>query len=488
MPRILVADDEAIIGKQLEKSLTAMGYEVVGIAVSGEDAVELAKDFTPDVILMDIAMPGKLDGILAAERIKTELHIPIIFLTAYAEEEVVQRAKHAEPSGYIVKPFQEDQVRAAIEVAIYKNEMEAKLRRSEEQYRRMVNTAQEGIYLVDAEVRIDFVNRQLGEMLGYTSEEMLGQYLIDFMDEIDPVDVYQSPQWDKEQIEKLHDFRFRRKDGSHLWGMVSSSTMFDDDGKFTGALGMVIDVTQRKRAERALRKANEELKNFVDAVAHDLKNPIMSIRGFSLLLSRKYEEKLTDKGLYYVRMIDASALQMNRLVSDLLTLSRVGHVAPNLESVVFHDLVDKVASHLQGRLEEMGIEFVVERNLPVIYCDGERMYQVFENLLSNAIRCARDDKKPKIEIGYEDTGEHHQFYVRDNGVGIDPKYHEKIFEMFHRGGEQGNEEGTGLGLATVERIVNTHGGRIWVESEKDKGATFYFTLPKVPDTVRQHHD
>jgi PAS domain S-box-containing protein len=478
MPRVLVADDEAIIAKELERSLAAMGYEVVGIAGSGVDAIELARGFRPHVILMDIAMPGKLDGIVAAETIKRELGIPVIFLTAHTEDNLVQRAKRAEPLGYIVKPFHEDQVRAAIEVAIYKNEMETRLRESEERYRRIVNTAQEGIYAVDTEVKINFVNRRMAEMLGYTVEEMHGRYLMDFMNDLAPVDVYETLDWDKGTITKPHDFRFRRNDGSELWGMVSSSTIYDDEGRFLGALGMVIDVTERKQAERALRKTNEELRNFVDTISHDLKIPLLAIRGFSTLLLGNYKEKLEDKGRGYLDIIDASARQMDRLVSDLLALSRLGQVVPNLRMVIFREIVNKAVSSLRGGLNENGIELFVAQDLPIIYCDGERMYQVFENLLSNAIRFAADAKQPKIVIGYNDEGEYHQFYVRDNGVGIDPKDHRKIFEMFYRIKEKGDKGATGLGLAIVDRIIRQHGGKVWVESEKGKGATFYLTLPK----------
>jgi len=478
MPRVLVADDEAIIAKELEKSLRAMGYDVVGIAASGVDAVELARGFRPHVVLMDIAMPGKLDGIVAAETIKRELDIPAIFVTAHAEDELIQRAKRVQPLGYIVKPFQEDQVRAAIEVAIYRNEMESRLRESEARYRRMVNTAQEGIYVVDTDVKIGFVSRRMAEMLGYTVEEMHGRYLLDFMDDLAPVDVYETLDWEEGTITKPHDFRFRRKDGSELWGMVSSSTIHDDDGRFRGALGMVIDVTERKQAERALRKTNEELRSFVDTVSHDLKNPLLAIRGFSTLLLRNYKKELEDQGRGFLDIIDASARQMERLVSDLLTLSRLGQVVPDLRRVISREIVDKVVSSLQDRLNGMGIELIVAPDNPIIYCDGERMYQVFENLISNAIRFAADAKQPKIEIGYNDEREYHQFYVRDNGPGIDPEDHRKIFEMFYRKQRKGDQGGTGLGLAIVDRIVRQHGGKVWVESKNGKGATFYFTVPR----------
>jgi signal transduction histidine kinase len=169
---------------------------------------------------------------------------------------------------------------------------------------------------------------------------------------------------------------------------------------------------------------------------------------------------------------------MEGLVTDLLALSSIGKVLSTFKDVSSLEIVKNVTTGLQDKLKENRIELVVAEDLPPIYCDAERIYQVFENLLVNAIKYMGDTENPRIEIGFEDNGGFHQFYVRDNGVGIDAKYHQKVFEMFHRLREVEKEEGTGLGLAIVERLVNNHGGRVWVESEKGKGATFYFTLPK----------
>jgi signal transduction histidine kinase len=238
------------------------------------------------------------------------------------------------------------------------------------------------------------------------------------------------------------------------------------------------EINERKNAEEALTKVHVELKGFLDVVAHDLKNPILGIQGFSVLLLKKYQEELGEKGRKYVHQIDASARQMSRLVSDLLSLSRVGQVASNFKYVASREIVKNLSTSLQNRLEENGIELVVRDNLPTIYCDARRIYQVFENLLVNAAKFTGGAERPRIEIGCKDSGGSHQFYVRDNGIGIDPKYHQKIFEMFRRLKQTEDEEGTGLGLAIVDRIVKNHGGKVWVESERGGGAIFYFTLPK----------
>ena len=237
------------------------------------------------------------------------------------------------------------------------------------------------------------------------------------------------------------------------------------------------DRLARKQAEEELRKINDELKHFAHDVSHDLKAPITHIQGLSSFLLEKYQEKLGEKGRRWLERIEANVRRMEVLISDLLTLSSIGRVVSDFKDVRCLEIVRNVTSDLEDRVKQKGIELVVPDNLPTIYCDGNRIYQVFENLLVNAIKFMRETQNPRIEIGCEDKEGFHQFYVRDNGIGIDPKHHREIFERFHRLRQIEDEEGTGLGLAIVERIVNNHGGMVWVESEKGKGATFYFTLP-----------
>jgi len=204
----------------------------------------------------------------------------------------------------------------------------------------------------------------------------------------------------------------------------------------------------------------------------------MSIQGFSFLLLKKYKGTLDEKALSYLQHIEANASRMGALVSDLLDLSRLGSVDSSFGDVRSIEIVTKVTSDLQDRLRKRGIDLVVVNDVPTIHCDGKRIYQVFENLLVNAIKFMGDAKDPKIEIGYQDNGDVHQFYVKDNGIGIDPKHHRKVFEMFRRLEQTEDQEGTGLGLAIVDRIVKNHNGKVWVESERGEGATFYFILPK----------
>jgi signal transduction histidine kinase len=238
------------------------------------------------------------------------------------------------------------------------------------------------------------------------------------------------------------------------------------------------EIEIRKKAEEQLQQTNEEVRNFVHIVSHDLKNPIISIQGFSARLMKKYEDALEENGRGYVNHIMSNARRMELLVSDLLTLSLIGRVRLDFGNVCCKGLIDNLAANLQARLKKKRIDLHVKHELPTVYSCHERLYQVFENLLVNAVKFIGNPETPRIDVGHREDGNFHIFYVRDNGIGIDPKHHERIFEMFCRLKRSEDEEGTGLGLPIVHKIVATLGGRVWVESEVNEGATFLFTLPK----------
>ena len=250
---------------------------------------------------------------------------------------------------------------------------------------------------------------------------------------------------------------------------------------------IVEDVTERARLTEGLREKNKELEDFIYIVSHDLKSPIVSMQGFTSLLFNEYHDQLGKEGKKYLERIKVNTFRMESLISDLLNLSKIGRVASVFRDISSLEIVKRICSGLKPRLEKDRIEISIEDNLPIVHCDEEKMYQIFENLIINAIKFMGDTKNPKIEIGCEVQEDFHQFYIRDNGIGIDKKYHRRIFEVFQRLNEIEDEKGTGIGLVIVERIVELHGGRAWVESEKGKGSTFYFTIRKdVPPPFASH--
>ena len=227
-----------------------------------------------------------------------------------------------------------------------------------------------------------------------------------------------------------------------------------------------------------LDEKNKELESFVYTVSHDLKAPLVSLGGFASILLNDYNESLDETGQLYLSRIRANVQKMGDLIQDLLELSRVGRIVNDYESVDVTEIIGEALETLEIQLSERGTELVIQDNLPTVNCDKVRIKQVFENLVSNANKfMGEENDKPKIEIGFHEKEDSFEFFVRDNGIGIQKEYQEKVFEIFTRLGDV-EVEGTGVGLAIVKKIIETPGGKIWIDSDAGKGTTVYFTLPE----------
>ena len=338
------------------------------------------------------------------------------------------------------------------------------------EYREFVERSPTGIY-VDQEGKIVFANKRFADIYGYTVDEITGaesRHLV-YHEETESTDHKQQNARKGKRVSSGCEMRGLRKNGEVIW-LKCSSRYITFRGQ-PALLGNVTDITEIKNRE-------EESKQFLYAVSHDLKNPIVAIQGFSRRLRKKYGKDLGEKGLQYVNHISTSACQMEQLVSDLLTLSRLGRMKLEYEDVPVSEVLKEVMTDLRNQIRESGVNIRLEKELPVVRCDPTKLYQVFQNLLSNAIKYTSASPNPEVTVGHQDNGAFHRFYVRDNGIGIDPKDHEKIFKMLARANGSEHQEGTGLGLSIVEKIVAGHGGEVGGESQKGKGATFHFTLPK----------
>jgi len=354
---------------------------------------------------------------------------------------------------------------------------EEALQESERKYSTLAESSLTGIY-IDQDGRIAFANNRFAEIYRYPKDEAVGieSWKVVHPEDRDMTNAIRAKRLTGEDAPSEYEARGLTKDGETIW-IKRRNRRIEYKGR-PAILGNIVDVTEQKRAEEELRKINTELNNFVDVVSHDLKNPIIVIHGLASKVLKSYQDTLDERACGYLAQIRASTLRMEALIRDLLALSRIGRVVSTFHNVPSLQIVTKVVSDLEDRLKEKCVELSVADDLPTICCDPERMYQVFENLLVNGIKFTGTADRPVIEIGCRDRGDSHQFYVRDNGIGIDPKHHRRIFEMFHRVQDIEDKDGTGLGLAIVDRIVNNHGGKVWVESEKGKGAIFYFALPK----------
>jgi len=242
---------------------------------------------------------------------------------------------------------------------------------------------------------------------------------------------------------------------------------------------------EQKRAELEeqkilLEKANHELDSFVYTVSHDLRAPLRGITAFTNFLEEDYKDKLDKTGRDHLKEIAAGAKRMNTLIDDLLTLSRISRIQNPYEDVDIKPLIDSIIKRIEFDIKTHNVILKVQENIPVVRCDRIKMTEVFFNLINNAIKFSSKNNKeaPRVEVGYAGENEFHKFYVKDNGIGIDPQFHQKIFEIFRRLHTSLEYEGSGAGLSIVKKVIDDHGGRIWIESEAGKGAAFYFTIPK----------
>jgi PAS domain S-box-containing protein len=370
-----------------------------------------------------------------------------------------------------------------------RKQAEEALQTSERQYRQIVETAREGIWLVDQQWRTTYVNPALCQMLGYGAEELLGQSPFKFLFEEDYP--WANTQMERRQqgIAEHSEVRLRRKDGSFLWTLSQASPVVDGQGNFAGALAMVNDITDRKRAEVALTRhaeelarSNAELEQFAYVASHDLQEPLRMVTLYTQLLAKRYECQLDAQAREFISYAVKGAGQMQRLIHDLLDYSRVNSRVRQFELINSAEALRSACAHLQTPIDESRAILTYE-GMPTVRADPGQLTQLFQNLVSNALKFSGPNP-PRIHVTARLDGNQWLFSVQDNGIGLDPQFAERIFVIFQRLHSKEQYAGTGMGLAICKKIVEQHGGRIWVESRPGEWATFYFTLPSLQTESR----
>lgn len=367
---------------------------------------------------------------------------------------------------------------------------EGMVREKEVRLRMILETAAEGIITIDQRGHIESFNATAKTIFGYREVEVLGRNVSILMPEPHRSrhDHYLERYLrtgDRRIIGQSIQVEGRRKDGE-LFPMelvVSEANLGKRGRIFTG---IVRDVTERQRAEqeqarliKELEARNAEMERFTYTVSHDLKSPLITIKGFLGLLEKDLETRNDKRIRTDMDHISQAAESMHALLTELLDLSRVGRILGPQQDVEMRELVDEAVQLLGGAIAERGTVVEVLPDMPTISGDRRRLVEVFQNLIENAVKFMGDQAEPRIEIGMRPAGADGMpvCYVRDNGVGIEARYHEKVFGLFERLDQE--HEGTGIGLALVKRIVQLHGGRIWVESEGlGKGCTFCVAIPR----------
>jgi len=276
-----------------------------------------------------------------------------------------------------------------------------------------------------------------------------------------------------------------------IWLLVSADPILDGEGNIIGLVHIVKDISDRKRSEEALKekteelaRSNRELEEFAYVASHDLQEPLRMVTSYVQLLARRYQKRLDSEAEEFINFAVDGATRMHSLINDLLAYSRVGIRGQTFERFNCETILQQSLDNLKVTIEESGA-VVTHDSLPTLMADGSQLGQLFQNLIGNAIKF-RGDEPPRVHVSATPNGKGWTFSVRDNGIGIAPEYTERIFVIFQRLHSNDKYPGTGIGLAICKKIVERHGGRIWVESEPGKGATFYFTLPKVHGVRLKH--
>ena len=282
---------------------------------------------------------------------------------------------------------------------------------------------------------------------------------------------------------------FIRKNTFGILALASKKQInFDEDKKqLLSAIGhhLAINIenailfNELEEKSKEVEAKNKELSSFVFTVSHDLKTPLIAIHGYLDLFWEEFQPIIDQAGKEYFDRLLYNTQYMNRMINDLLRLSRAGRVVGTKRRFSTSKLTKEIYMCLYPQLQEKQIRFEISNSLPIIYGDRQRLQTVFENLIGNAIKYCSEKRQPYIEIECKDRKNVYEFSIRDNGIGIEPADHERIFEVFQKCSKnEENSNGTGVGLTIVKKIIEHHGGTVWVESKLDKGATFYFTLPK----------
>lgn len=413
---ILLVDDRADKRLAMETVLASLGQNVVSVT-SGKEALRalLNQDFA--VILLDVSMPG-MDGFETAFLIrqrKNSEHTPIIFVTGISDTEThVSRGYSLGAVDYLLTPVLPEVLRTKVSVFVELFKKTEQLKRQTTQLRQAHEQLEQRVKERTAELAV--ANKSL----------------------------------QAEVAERLRIEEKIRKINGELEQRVLART---------GELAV----------------ANEELEAFSYSVAHDLQAPLRNIESYAQMLEEDFAEQIPPVAQQYLLRIRSRSRHMAQLVTDLLNLSRLGKKGVNREDVDMTKLVREAVATTESEMGGPPVDWHIG-DLGFVSCDANLIKQVFVNLLSNAVKFSRERKDARVEIGRAESQGETAIYVRDNGVGFDMQYVDKLFGVFQRLHPTGKFEGTGIGLATAARIVRKHGGRIWAEARENQGATFYFTV------------
>lgn len=520
--KILLVDDTPENLVSLEATLESLGEELV-LANSGREALRCLLEHNFAAILLDVKMPD-MDGFETAELIRARprsRHVPILFLTGYKNEEHLFRGYDLGAVDFLFKPIVPEVLRSKVAVFVELSrkaeqlehqakvlrEQAATLQKTEQQFRSLLEAAPDAMIICNGSGNITLINSRTEAMFGYPRAELLSEHIRLLVPKWH-FDVLAAPGEDLDaealrqiQQEPAREFDAVRRDGTTFPVEISLSPL-EVDGRLLITTA-IRDITARRKIEEdraraeekvhqlnahledrvlerteALLRSNDELAQFAYVASHDLQEPLRTVLIYTELLASQYDALFEGEGRRFMNYITDNARRMEQLIRDLLEFSKIESDRETPFATISADQpLDEACSNLLARIEECGAR-ISRDALPCVHGDRIQLCRLFQNLIGNAIKYRHPDRSPCIKVGAERRGDDWLFWVKDNGVGIEPEYTDKVFGIFKRLHGRDNP-GTGMGLAICRKIVTRHGGRIWVESTPDQGSTFFFTLPAI---------
>ncbi len=484
--RVLIVEDERIVAEDLRETLEHLGYEVPAIASTGADAIEQARIHRPDLVLMDIVLKGPMNGVTAAGDVRETLDIPVVYLTAYADEETLARAKLTEPYGYLIKPFEERELASAIEMALYRHAMERKLRLSERWLYTTLNSIGDAVIATDEQGCVRFSNPVAAQLTGWTHEEALDHPLSEVFDILNE----ETRARVENPVAKVlregvvvglaNHTALVARDGRETPIADSAAPILADDGKIQGVVLVFRDVSTRRRREKELRRIQklESVGLLAGGIAHDFNNILTSLVG-NIGCAKLPDLDLVERDELLTEA-EAAVWRARDLTQQLLTFSSGGSPVKSVEPLP-QLVAESAAFALRGSNVKCGIG--PSDDVWPVAVDTGQMNQVFNNLFINADQAMPEGGSvtvaiENLEIVRGDAsalapGSYVSVSIGDEGIGIAPDHLHKVFDPYF----STKQKGSGLGLAVCHSIIHGHGGKLLVESQLGVGTTFRVLLP-----------
>ncbi len=500
--KILIVDDLPANLVALRELLKPIDAEVIE-AGSGNDALALTVEHDFAALLVDVDMPV-MDGFEFAELtrgVEKTRTTPIIFITAaFKDREHRIKGYRTGAVDYIEKPIDEEILLSKVQVFLDldhgKKEIERlnrelsrsldELKESEERFRDLYDNAPDLYVSVDAKTAaIVQCNNTMAAMLGRAKDDIIGSPIFDVY-HADCMDLVHEAFETFVATGEVHrdDLILKKRNGEKLFVSLNVTALRDKDGQILRSRSVWRDISEQKAAERALaarteelERSNEELKQFAFVASHDLQEPLNLIEGFLNVLNRTYGGKMGPDADEYIGYTLDGVARMRALIKDLQAYSRVQSKGEPFVDASLNEVADEAMKNLAAAVEESKAEVVIA-DLPTLPVDRGQIARLFQNLIGNALKYRKKDAPPVVRLDVvEEAGGAWRFSVRDNGIGIAPEFFDKVFVIFQRLHTKKHFPGTGVGLAICKRIVQRHGGRIWIESTPGQGSVFHFTLP-----------